>query len=455
MMSISKLTYQSAEEMIFGSTEHPISCGLGLNIGQGSVYPEINFTLPAVAICSDTLPEILDQYREMVTSILERAVDLQPPGLVLEFEHLPALSSEFELGKAITEVIKELLVKFHDEHKIPVALRVTISDFRDMVRPPRMRTGKLFEDLMTAFRENIAVGADLVAIESTGGKEVSDRALMEADIQGLLFALGVLAPRDMHHLWGSIVKATKGTSSIPSGDSACGFANTAMVLADRRLIPNVIAAVVRAMGAARTLIAIEEGAMGPSKDCAYEGPILKAITGTPIAMEGKTAACAHFSHVGNVAAAVCDLWSNESVQNVPLLSGPAPAAFAEMLIYDCRLMNEAIHQNQAKLLRDWLIACDSHRSVHALVITPEASFRIARAIVAETDDFNRTRAAALEACNIIHQGLDSGRLTLPDRELPWLDRIEDELTASDSESVLVDQVAHQYSDVLDLKEYDL
>ena len=68
---------------------------------------------------------------------------------------------------------------------------------------------------------------------------------------------------------------------------------------------------------------------------------MKAIAGVPISMEGKSAACAHFSAVGNIASAMCDLWSNESVQNVRLLSGNAPEAFAELLEYDCRLMNAA------------------------------------------------------------------------------------------------------------------
>lgn len=42
--------------------------------------------------------------------------------------------------------------------------------------------------------------------------------------------------------------------------------------------------------------------------------------------------------VGNIAAAVCDLWSNESVQNTRLLSGYAPEVFSEILAYDCCLM---------------------------------------------------------------------------------------------------------------------
>ena len=40
-------------------------------------------------------------------------------------------------------------------------------------------------------------GADLLAIESTGGKEVSDPALMNADLRRIAFALGVLALRQI------------------------------------------------------------------------------------------------------------------------------------------------------------------------------------------------------------------------------------------------------------------
>lgn len=58
--------------------------------------------------------------------------------------------------------------------------------------------------------------------------------------------------------------------------------------------------------------------------------------------EGLVREYAHFSPVGNIAASMCDLWSNESVQQVPLLSGSAPEAFAQVLVYDCRLMNEAL-----------------------------------------------------------------------------------------------------------------
>ena len=78
---------------------------------------------------------------------------------------------------------------------------------------------------------------------------------------------------------------------------------------------------------------------------------MKIIAGVPIAMEGKSAACAHSSPLGNIASAVCDFWTNESVQNVRLLGGQAPDVFTEMLIYDCRLMNTARETHNAKMLR--------------------------------------------------------------------------------------------------------
>src|SRR4051794_15284316 len=147
------------------------------------------------------------------------------------------------------------------------------------------------------------------------------------------------------------------------------------------------------MTAVRSLVAFEHGAVGPSKDCAYEGPVIKAITGAPISMEGKSATCAHFSPMGNIAAAMCDLWSNESVQNIRLLSGSAPEAYTELLAYDCRLMNVASRQGGASVLRDWFCASDQWLSPQAAVLAPDAVFQIASAIVAERGEYRRTVAA--------------------------------------------------------------
>ena len=129
----------------------------------------------------------------------------------------------------------------------------------------------------------------------------------------------MLGVRDMQMLWKKIVDVAKAQNKIAAGDTACGFGNTAMVLAEKGFIPKVFAAFDRIATITRTLVACEQGAVGPDKDCGYEGVFLKAIAGIPISMEGKTAACAHLSPVGNIAAACADLWSNESIQNLSLI----------------------------------------------------------------------------------------------------------------------------------------
>jgi methanol--5-hydroxybenzimidazolylcobamide Co-methyltransferase len=227
-----------------------------------------------------------------------------------------------------------------------------------------------------------------------------------------------------------------------------------MQLAHQKMLPEVLAAVVRAMTGVRSLIAFEHGAIGPSKDCAYEGPIIKAITGCPISMEGKSATCAHFSPLGNIAAAMCDLWSNESVQNVRLLSGSAPEAYTELLTYDCRLMNVAASKGQAALFRDWLTESDEWLSPQAAVLSPVAAYRIAEAIVAADSDYQRTIAAGSAAVSILKDGIASGQLNLSGRERQWLERIERELRGLPAkEDDLRNEMLEQHGQVFDPASY--
>jgi len=229
-----------------------------------------------------------------------------------------------------------------------------------------------------------------------------------------------------------------------------------MQLAHQKMLPEVLAAVVRAMSAVRSLVAFERGAVGPSKDCAYEGPVIKAITGCPISMEGKSATCAHFSPVGNIASAMCDLWSNESVQNVRLLAGNAPESFTELLAYDCRLMNVASARGQALLLRDWLTESDEQLSPQAAVLSPASTLRIAEAIVAASSPYRRVVAAGLAATGILREANSAGRLPLAAREKQWLTRMETELAAMPlQEDTLLAEMRDEHAELFDLKSYGL
>ena len=219
----------------------------------------------------------------------------------------------------------------------------------------------MWENIMKTFEGCAKAGADFLAIESIGGKDVHDDAVMFCEIDKSLFALAVLGVKDMHMLWGEITSIASKTGAIPAGDAACGFGNTAMVLADRGFVPKLFASVVRVMSAVRTLAAFEAGAVGPNKDCSYEGVFIKAITGYTNIYGRQIQCMCSFKSLGNIAGCVADLWSNESVQNIKLLGGMAPTISLEQLAYDCRLMNKAAEKGHesAIWMRNLLAESDS------------------------------------------------------------------------------------------------
>ena len=213
-----------------------------------------------------------------------------------------------------------------------------------------------------------------------------------------------------------------------AGDTACGFANTAMVLAEQKMIPRVFAAVVRAVSAVRSLVAYEYGAVGPGKDCGYENPFLKAITGFPMAMEGKTSACAHLSPLGNIAAATCDTWSNESVQNIKLLGGMAPTCYMEQLIYDTRLMNEAIKDGKdgVAAYQRWTVRSDAGLDPQALhPHTGQASSASQRRSSQPRTTTARVAPPRSKPSLSSREGSKSGCLHIIEREKDWLENLEE------------------------------
>ncbi|WP_428940770.1 methyltransferase MtaB domain-containing protein [Fontivita pretiosa] len=431
MKRFSSLAINDPSELRFGVAPRPLRTRSGLNIGGGVVYPELNFTLPPMLIQSDTMPQVLEQYRQMIRGALARAVELEPPGLVVEFETLPPMTQTPQWGIDVTRVLLEAMQEARDKHGLKSVLRITPNDTREFERPPRMRDGELWDKMLQTFEGCAAAGAELLSIESVGGKEVCDDALVAGDMPAVIFGLCVLGCRDMRFLWTRLAQIAARHGATCAGDTACGFANTAMVLAEQKLISRVFAAVVRAVSAVRSLVAYECGAVGPGKDCGYENVYLKAITGYPMAMEGKTAACAHLSPLGNIAAAACDTWSNESVQNVKLLGGMAPTVYLEQLIYDCRLFNEALADGAeaALALRRWLVRSDAPLDPQAYVLSPDSALAIARAIVAAPDHYSAAKAAALTAVQLLRQAVADKSLKLPERERPWLDRIQKSVEA--------------------------
>ena len=443
MQHYSSLSISDPSNLVFGQAPHPVRTRRGMVIGGGDVYPELNFTLPPMEINEATWPEIRRQYQEIISGATLRAAELDAPGLVVEFETLPPMCERPAWGIELAKILLDGLSEAESSHGLKSVLRMTPNDLREMRRPPLMRRGDLYERMMQTFDGAAAAGAELLSIESTGGKEVCDEALTTCNLPQVIFALCVLGVRDMRFLWTELKKIADRHGVFCAGDTACGFGNTAMVLAEKRYIPRVFAAVVRAVSAVRTLVGYECGCVGPGKDCGYENVYLKAITGCPMAMEGRTSACAHLSPLGNIAGAACDTWSNESVQNVKLLAAMAPTCYAEQLIYDCRLFNAATRHGHSAAcsLRDWLVESDAPTDPQAWVLKPDTAVTIAQAIVDEPDHYAAGRAAAATALRELRTAHASGALRIAERELPWLDLMEESVVALPSrESQFIDQM---------------
>ena len=443
MQHYSTLAIPNPDDLVFGRAPHPLRTRSGMVIGGGDVYPELNFTLPPMEINGENWPEIRRQYGEIVSQATLRAAELGAPGLVIEFETLPPMCERPNWGIELARILLDGMRLAGERHGLKSVLRMTPNDLREMRRPPLMRRGDLYERMLEIFDGAAAAGAELLSIESTGGKEVSDEALTSCNLPQVLFALCVLGVRDMRFLWTELKKTADRHGVFCAGDTACGFGNTAMVLAEKQYIPRVFAAVVRAVSAVRTLVCYECGCVGPGKDCGYENIYLKAITGYPMAMEGRTSACAHLSPLGNIAGAACDTWSNESVQNVKLLAAMAPTCYAEQLIYDCRLFNTATRHGAAAAgaLRDWMVASDAPGDPQAWVLRPDVAVDIARSIVGAPDHYAAGRAAARTALDALRSAHASGALRIAERELVWLDTMTEELDSlPDSESAFIDRM---------------
>jgi methanol--5-hydroxybenzimidazolylcobamide Co-methyltransferase len=430
-MKYKNLIVNDPAELMFGIAPKPVKTRRGLLIGGGQVYAELNFTLPMMSINSNTLQDVYAHYREIAEGALEHAVHLNSKGVVLEFETLLEMTKTPDIGVEIVKIMNGICEKYYQNHGLASEIRLTPNDLREFERPAKQRSSAYLEPMMELFERGMLAGGDLLSIESTGGKEVSDEALMMCDLKGVLFALSVLGVRDMHFLWQKIVALAGTHGKIAAGDSACGFGNTAMVLAEKKYIPKVFAALVRVISVVRSIVAMEEGAVGPDKDCAYEGPFLKAITGIPISMEGKTAACAHLSPVGNIASACTDLWSNESVQNIKLLSGMAPTAYFEQLEYDSRLMNEALRLGKmhCHVLQQLFVGSDAYTDPQALILAPENVILISRELVKGDSYVANARNGALAALDIIEEASQSGRLRLSDMEKNYLPIFREELNS--------------------------
>jgi methanol--5-hydroxybenzimidazolylcobamide Co-methyltransferase len=445
MKRISSMAYGSAEEMIFGSAVKPVETRRGLTIGGGQVIPEI-VSHPRSG-SEKTLKTLLREFERANGDALERCVALGHPRVVIENEHVFQMTHDPEWGGRIAAQTAGQMDEYKEKYRLEAAYRSTIADIRkpDMVH---MRDSDRTRKILESF-DACAPHADMVAIESMGGKEISDYSIIRSDITGLLFGQAVLGGRDMEWLWRRIVEIARKHNCIASGDTACAQANTAMFMAGGFLskdIPHTLAALSRAISVSSSLVAYECGATGPGKDCGYENPIIKAITGVPISTEGKSCACAHSDLCGNVMAAVCDLWSNEAVEYNTMFGGTTPAVFVEILGYDAALMNTSIALGYQKELQACLVNSDRYRDPQSFILCPDNAWAIGKAVVDNHESlYARARAAAIR-CGELILGDPQLRLTVFEQESlqGYMKEIE---ALPDKEPDFIDLCLKKYSKV--------
>jgi methanol--5-hydroxybenzimidazolylcobamide Co-methyltransferase len=391
------MAYDSAEEMIFGTAKKPVTTRRGLTLGGGHVIPEI---VPHPRPGSEqSIKSLMREFERANGDALERCVIVGLPALVIENEHISQMTRNTGWGREVAAQTASQIDEYQEKYGLKAAYRSTIADIRkpDMVD---MRDSDHTRTVIESFNA-CAQYADIVSIESLGGKEISDHCIIRNDITGILFAQAVLGGLDMQWLWPQIVEIAGRHGCIAGGDTDCAQANTAMFMAGgftSKAITHTLAALSRAISGARTLVAYECGATGPGKDCAYENPIIKAITGVPITTEGKTSACAHMDLCGNVIAAVCDLWSNEAVEYHDMFGGSSSAVFTEILGYDAAAMNSAVDLGYQKEFQACLVNSDRYRSPGSFILCPDNAWTIGKAIVDNNESlYIRGKAAAIKS----------------------------------------------------------
>jgi len=82
---------------------------------------------------------------------LSSGVDLQVLGLVVEFELLPDLTLQPEWGTEVTAILRHTLDRYVASDGLASALRVTPNDIREFVRPPLLREGEKWDQMVASF----------------------------------------------------------------------------------------------------------------------------------------------------------------------------------------------------------------------------------------------------------------------------------------------------------------
>ncbi|MCB1129423.1 MAG: methanol--corrinoid methyltransferase, partial [Verrucomicrobiae bacterium] len=128
MKVYNSLAIADAADLRFGFAPKPLKTRDGLILGGGTVYPELNFTLPTMLVDASTMPEVRQHYRDIIRSAGRRAAELEAPGLVVEFETLPPMTENPDWGIELTRILLDGLEEARSRHGLKSTLRITPND---------------------------------------------------------------------------------------------------------------------------------------------------------------------------------------------------------------------------------------------------------------------------------------------------------------------------------------
>jgi len=171
MKLTSSMAYPGPEEMMFGTALKPVETKSGVKIGGGALIPEI---VPHPRPGSEkTIRTLLREFERANEDALERCVRLGFPAIVIENEHVFQMTHNPDWGMEIASQSMRQIEDYRAKYGIKAAYRSTIADIR---RPEKadLRTSDRSRTVLEAF-EACAQHADIISIESIGGKEIFER----------------------------------------------------------------------------------------------------------------------------------------------------------------------------------------------------------------------------------------------------------------------------------------
>ena len=117
-MKFNTLTIKNSEDLIFGYAPKPVTTRRGLIIGGGIVYPELNFTLPTMSVNSSTKMALTPELQKLVNDALKRALHLDAPGLIFEFETLIEMTQNPPIAIQLLKVMNDVCEEYYIKHEL-------------------------------------------------------------------------------------------------------------------------------------------------------------------------------------------------------------------------------------------------------------------------------------------------------------------------------------------------